>query len=256
VLLDFDSLLKKYDINISGIAHFGAHLGQEVSEYKKAGSFPIHLFEPQKKIFSDLSKSFHDEENVYLYNYGLGNENKRIEINLNTNNQGMSASILEPDLHLKIHPNVTFKGTETIQIQRYDELNIDDVNFFAIDVQGYELEALKGCTKSLKNIDYILTEVNRKELYKGCVIVDELDSFLKDYNFFRVETSWWQKTIPWGDAFYIQKNLVTNHKILFTQISNKIKSFKIYFWFIARFIYLNRFLKRLTNKIKRDFFKI
>tara|TARA_Y100000996_G_scaffold398326_1_gene366264 strand:- start:59 stop:823 length:765 start_codon:yes stop_codon:yes gene_type:complete len=253
VLIEFESLLKKYKINISGLSHFGAHLGQEVEEYRKAGSFPIHLFEPQKEIFSELSKSFSKEENIYLYNFGLGNENKKVEINLNTNNQGMSASILEPDLHLTIHPNVTFEGKENIQIKRYDDLNINEVNFFAIDVQGYELEALKGSTESLNNVDYILTEVNRKELYKGCVKVDELDSFLKDYDFVRVETSWWQKTIPWGDAFYIKKDLITFRKVFFNQLLNKLKSFKIYFWIIARFIFLNRFFKRVFNKIKRDF---
>ena len=68
MLIEFESLLKKYKINISGLSHFGAHLGQEVEEYRKAGSFPIHLFEPQKEIFSELSKSFSKEENIYLYN--------------------------------------------------------------------------------------------------------------------------------------------------------------------------------------------
>ena len=252
-MIEFESLLKKYKINISGISHFGAHLGQEVIDYKKAGSFPIHLFEPQKEIFSDLSKSFSKEENIYLYNFGLGNENKKVEINLNTNNEGMSASILEPDLHLTIHPNVTFEGKENIQIKRYDDLDIKEVNFFVVDVQGYELEALKGCIKSLNNVDYILTEVNRKELYKGCVKIEELDSFLKDYNFVRVETAWWQKIIPWGDAFYIKKNSITFRKVLFTQLLNKLKSFRIYFWIIERFIFLNKFYKRVINKIKRDF---
>jgi FkbM family methyltransferase len=253
VLIEFDYLLKKYKMQISGLSHFGAHLGQEVKEYKKAGSFPIHLFEPQKEIFSELSKFFYQNNDVYLYNFGLGNDNKEVEINLNTNNQGMSASILEPELHLKIHPNVTFEGKENIEIKRYDDLNINEVNFLAIDVQGYELEALKGCTKSLNNVDYILTEVNRKELYRGCVKVEELDAFLNTYNFVRVETSWWQKTIPWGDAFYIKKDLVSFQKIIFTKIINNLKGYRIYFWIVARFIYLNRFLKKILNKIKRDF---
>lgn len=253
MLLEFDSLLKKYKIKIIGLSHFGAHLGQEVEEYKKAGSFPIHLFEPQKEIFSDLSDSFSKEEGIYLYNFGLGNENKKVEINLNTNNQGMSASILEPDLHLKHHPYVTFEGKEEIEIKRYDDLSISGVNFFAIDVQGYELEALKGSIDSLNNVDYILTEVNRKEIYKGCAKIDELDSFLKDYKFVRVETSWWLKTIPWGDAFYIKRDLIGFRTFLFSQLFNKIRSLRGYFWIIARFIYLNKFYKRVVNKIRRDF---
>jgi hypothetical protein len=72
-----------------------------------------------------------------------------------------------------------------------------------MDVQGYELEVLKGGQEILNNIDYIITEVNRKELYKACVLVDELDSFLENYNMIRVETDWVGDS--WGDAFYIKK---------------------------------------------------
>jgi hypothetical protein len=48
-----------------------------------------------------------------------------------------------------------------------------------------------------------MTEVNNDEVYKNCVKVDELDKFLSDYGFERVETTWDGGT--WGDAFYIKK---------------------------------------------------
>ena len=47
-LLKLDHLKHKYDLEISKIAHIGAHKGQEVEEYLNV--FPkvmIHLFEPQ-----------------------------------------------------------------------------------------------------------------------------------------------------------------------------------------------------------------
>ena len=49
------------------------------------------------------------------------------------------------------------------------------------------------------------TEVNRKELYKNCVLINELIVF-KKFNFIRVKTVWWQLTVPWGDV-YIKKIL-------------------------------------------------
>ena len=75
-------------------------------------------------------------------------------------------------------------------------------NCIVIDVQGYELEVFKGSSNYLNSVDYIMTEVNREELYKGCARVEDLDSFLSDYNFKRVETTW--DGISWGDALYVK----------------------------------------------------
>jgi hypothetical protein len=88
---------------------------------------------------------------------------------------------------------------------RLDDLDLDltKYNFINIDVQGYELEVFKGSYKTLKNIDYIISEVNRAEVYENCPYVGELDSYLQNYNFTRVETNWAGDT--WGDAFYIKK---------------------------------------------------
>ena len=76
-------------------------------------------------------------------------------------------------------------------------------NFINIDVQGYELEVFKGGKKVLESIDYILSEVNNAEVYENCVNVSELDVFLREFGFERVEPNWEGGT--WGDAFYIKK---------------------------------------------------
>ena len=84
-----------------------------------------------------------------------------------------------------------------------DELKDNDkYNFINIDVQGYELEVFKGSSQILKNVDYIMTEVNKSEVYKNCAMVEDLDNFLSKFNFKRVETTW--DGITWGDAFYIK----------------------------------------------------
>jgi hypothetical protein len=71
-----------------------------------------------------------------------------------------------------------------------------------MDVQGYELEVLKGSKKTLENVEYIYTEVNRANVYDGCVQIEELDSFLRGFGFGRKETNW--EGVTWGDALYIK----------------------------------------------------
>jgi hypothetical protein len=75
-------------------------------------------------------------------------------------------------------------------------------NFLNIDIQGFELEALRGARKTLKNVKWIMSEVNRAEVYENCAHVEEMDEFLGKYGFNRVETNWAGQT--WGDALYVK----------------------------------------------------
>ena len=131
-----------------------------------------------------------------------------------------SSSILKPKTHLDLYPDVGFEGTEKIEIKIYDELLIRNVNFLNLDIQGYELEALKGCSRSMKNIDYIYTEVNNEEVYEDCVQVSDLDRFLHNFEFIRVETNWYDDNLAWGDAFYIKKSLISKVNYLKVKLFN------------------------------------
>jgi hypothetical protein len=46
-------------------------------------------------------------------------------------------------------------------------------------------------------------EVNAQELYKGCPLLDEVDSFLEKHSFKRLITDITYE--GWGDALYIKK---------------------------------------------------
>ena len=112
-----------------------------------------------------LSYKFKDVGEVNLYNFGLGDSNESMTLNVEKNNDGMSSSVLEPLEHKKYYPEIEFNESEQINIKRYEDLGLSNVNFLNIDIQGFELEALKGCGDKLYEIDYIYIEINRKELY-------------------------------------------------------------------------------------------
>jgi hypothetical protein len=125
-------------------------------------------------------------------------------MNVEVANQGQSSSILKPKKHLQQYPHITFNQTQEVSIFRLEDLSIyfPKYNFLNIDVQGYELEVLKGATKVLSGIDYIISEVNCDEVYEGCPDISEIDSFLSPFSFTRVETDWAGGI--WGDALYIK----------------------------------------------------
>jgi FkbM family methyltransferase len=205
MLLDLFKLKEKYDLKIKGVLHIGAHFGQELQTYESLNIENIMFFEPLPHTFEKLKLNTQNKgKNVVLINTALGNKIGEIDMYVETANQGQSSSILEPSIHLKQYPHIQFNNKITVPITKLDEFIIDKnyYNFINLDVQGYELEVLKGGSEFLKHIDYIMTEVNRDEVYKNCPMVEDLDDFLKTYGFERVETTW--DGVTWGDAFYIK----------------------------------------------------
>lgn len=203
MILELSGLIKKYNMNISGVIHIGAHYGEEVSNYVNLGIDDIVLFEPLKENFEILKNNVSDSSaNIIGHCVALGNKNQNVNMFLSSNNLE-SSSVLKPKIHLDLHPEVIFSGEETVEMGRLDDFLFKNYNFINIDVQGYEMEVLKGAEKTLENIDYLYCEVNRNEVYEGNAYIEEIDNYLLNYNMRRVETFWWYDG-PWGDALYIK----------------------------------------------------
>lgn len=219
MLISLSDLKVKYDLKINGVIHIGAHYGQEFPHYHKLGikTNNIMFFEPIKSNFEELQKRLREYKPL-MFNLALGNENKEVSMFVETKNQGQSSSILKPVKHLTQYPTIVFDKKEKVNMVRLDDFlvklnqapfakdgnTIDKTqyNLLNIDVQGYELEVLKGSAELLKTVDYIYTEINNAELYENCPMVEDLDAFLSKYGFERKETDWAGTT--WGDALYIK----------------------------------------------------
>ena len=212
MLLNFSQLLEEYNIESEGIIHVGAHYGHELYLYLRHEIKNVLMFEPQEKAFKQLQFNISQtsppyDVNINAEKIALGSRDGEAEMFVEEENTGMSSSLLKPALHTQQYPHITFDKKEKVKITTLDDyLNnraSRSYDFINIDVQGYELNVFKGAIKTLKNIKYIISEVNREELYKGCAKVEELDSFLKDFGFSREVTDWEGQT--WGDAFYLKR---------------------------------------------------
>jgi FkbM family methyltransferase len=202
MLISLSEMITKYKMNITGVIHIGAHYGEEIPEYIKNGISELHLFEPLSENYKILRNNLQDLEiNWASYNTALGSKNERVTMFVSDNEQ-QSSSILTPKDHLTHHPNVRFPTTEEVVVDTLDSFEIENCNFINMDVQGYELEVLKGATETLEHIDYVYCEVNRAEVYENNAFVEEIDEFLSQYNMIRVETDWAGEI--WGDALYVR----------------------------------------------------
>jgi len=204
MLLDLKQLYNKYNLDITGVIHVGAHFGEEYELYKTFDSIKnIIFFEPDPAGFAKVKERTKDDPSVICINKALGNFSCIAKMNKATN-EGVSSSILQPEVHLHQYPDILFNEQYDVMVEPLDKYEPSaTLNFLNMDVQGFELNVLLGATKTLQNnIKYVIAEVNRDEVYRNCARVEDLDYFLGKFGFARRETEWTGTT--WGDAFYIK----------------------------------------------------
>lgn len=196
-------LKKRITKPLKGSIHIGAHNGEEKKWYNDNNINPVIWIEANPKLYSKIKDNVGDDQIIIC---GVGNFNTKSKFNVANN--GQSSSILNLKTHKQKHPDVFYIDTIEIDIKRMvtiiDEYNIDinNFNFLNLDIQGYELEAIKSFDDLIINFDYIYTEVNVEELYENCPLISDIDIYLEKYGFVRSETnitSW-----GWGDALYVK----------------------------------------------------
>ncbi len=197
----------------NSVVHIGAHHGEEINAYASSGVKSVAWFEAYRPFMMKL----HDQTNPYqivkqtYINECLSDVDNE-EVEFNVANNGQSSSILELGTHAKMYPHIVYDKKVSVKTKRFDqiyekhEINMDEVDFINIDVQGAELKVLKGFGDLLNkpNIRAIYTEVNFEEVYEGCCLITDLDEYLGSFGFTRASTAAPEKT--WGDALYNKVN--------------------------------------------------
>ena len=214
MLIDLHTLIKKYKMNITGVIHVGGHVGTEYDEYKKIDTIEhMVFFEPDPDNFKKLKAKVNHDERAICVNKALGPFSCEANLYRENVNNGQSNSLLEPHIHTHIYPDIVFNKKEKVKVDPLDKYQTSSkFNFINMDVQGAELTVLLGASKTLEHVDYVMTEVNKDELYKNCALIEDIDYFLSKYNLKRVEESWadpfWHSNSEqpvWGDALYIRE---------------------------------------------------
>lgn len=146
----------------------------------------IHSFEPISDSFNLLSESVKGITNIKIYNSALGSEDTEIEINVAS--RITSSSLYEINTRIGdpyFAENLKHSRSEKIKIKKLDDFfsSKDKISMIKLDVQGFELEVLKGASETLQNTHYILTEVMNHDFYRGAPLYFEIDAFVREHNF-------------------------------------------------------------------------
>jgi len=198
-------LFAKYGITPKGVLHIGANVGEEAPVYEQLGIKKQIWIEGNPEIFIRLKRNIAHNPHAVALNFVIGDENKDVVFHI-ANNAGQSSSVLELGTHAIQHPDVKYINHIEAKMYRIDSLDLDltDVDFLNIDLQGAELMALKGMGDLLRQFKWAYLEVNKEHLYDNCVLINDLDLFMMGFRFRRVETKWCGNT-GWGDALFVKE---------------------------------------------------
>lgn len=95
-----------------------------------------------------------------------------------------------PALDYPLDETFTVVRTVEVQVHRMDRLcerGATAPDFLSIDVQGTELDVLKGCGELLKNIVGVLVEVEFEPLYREQALFSEVHDFMRAAGFVLME---------------------------------------------------------------------
>jgi FkbM family methyltransferase len=211
MLITFDKIVNKYGVP-KGIIHLGAHLAEELVDYLRYNIQNVVWVEGNPDLFQHLEDKIKNTKHIAISQLLSDIDDNDMVFNIaknHYNNNYQSSSVLDFGTHEIHHPHIKMERKIKLKSKRLDtifkdyNLKVEDYDFINIDLQGYELPAIKGFGANLSKIKYIYTEINVGEVYKGCTKLNELDEYLKLYNFERVETLLTDS--EWGDAFYLKK---------------------------------------------------
>jgi FkbM family methyltransferase len=170
----------------------GANMGNySLALISEMQSFPkeIHAFEPLPIPFELLNKFMSGKsDNYQAHNFGLGNINGSVKFFVDHETSELG-SIFKRDMKdIDIHFNVE----KQIQIERADDFckrkGISHIHFMKIDVEGAEVEVLKGASELLQSgkVDFIQLEFGAGNVDSKTYMKDFYGILGQDFMMFRI----------------------------------------------------------------------
>lgn len=167
----------------------GANVGDySLQVLSRCPAARLYCFEPSRKTFQLLSQNLADYKNAHLYNFGLGDKEESVTLYSDAETSGM-ASVYQRQLE---HINVRMDWTEQVSLKTLDEFcraqGVEHINLLKIDVEGHELNVLKGAQRLITSaaIDLIQFEFGGTDIDSRTFLKDFFNILRPNYRICRI----------------------------------------------------------------------
>lgn len=209
-------------LNIKTLIDVGANVGQfSLLVHALHPSICVHAFEPLPRSASQYRTLFKNLPYINLHTVAVGEFAGSANIYVS---KKIDSSSLLPitALQEKIFPGTAHSSTEIVPIVRIDDI-LDGTQLLKpilikLDIQGFELSALKGMTNLLRESEYVYTEVSFKELYQGQPLANEIITWLNTMGY---QLSGVYNTTTADDGSSIQADMLFTKSLGQSVTSNK-----------------------------------
>ncbi len=143
-------------------------------------------FEPLPDVAETLRRNLADDARAQVYETALGRHDGQITFHQNAYSLSSSALPLHAH-HLAAFPHARPLRTLEVPVARLDTLldgeKLTPPVLLKLDLQGFELEALRGAPATLGRVDYVLLEVAFKPMYEGEPLFPDLYDHMRAAGF-------------------------------------------------------------------------
>jgi FkbM family methyltransferase len=166
------------------VVDIGANRGQfALAARRWASSAIIVCFEPLNAAAATFRDVFKQDPVTTLHQTAIGPQAGETNIHVAAADDSSSLLPISP-LQERLFPGTQEIRTEIVKVARLSDYvqpeQIVPPAMLKLDVQGYELEALRGCEDLLGRFSYVYVECSFVELYTGQALVDDIMAWLRN----------------------------------------------------------------------------
>ena len=172
------------------LCDIGAHKGywSFVMHQLNPGLENVVMFEPQARLISNLEDRQLNGVKKRIFQCALGEHEQELMLKGGT----ASASLFDTaENQHHYFPGSINQETEQVKVRVLDDVykseGLEYPDLIKMDVQGYELNVLKGGRSVLANARYLVIELGLREFYKGQPPLSELWRFLEEAQYEMVD---------------------------------------------------------------------
>jgi len=207
--LDYAEVLRELG-SVRGVLHVGANVGQEAALYTAMGVPKVLWVECQEECKAPLEAAVaaagrtHDTVVIAAVadSTGATATLHRVSNSISSSLKPLGAG------HRTFFPFLRQEAPQPVTTTTLDDLLItnglkfDEYDTLYLDVQGGELDVLKGAEQALSHVRAVMTEVSCVPHYQGGVLEEELHAWLTERGFTRTQRM--MPPLGHGNALYLR----------------------------------------------------